>query len=96
MLSCYDKLILRGTIPEISYSQGMTKSRYEKEVKIFDYPKFAEPFKEAIRSNDERIAKEHDVEIEFIRKSGVSKESITSEKIEKRGDHPALSIISCT
>lgn len=77
-------------MPEISYSQGMTKYMYEKGIKIFDYPKFAEPFKEAIRANAERIAKEQGVEIEFIRKAGVRKESIISEKIEKRGDHPGI------
>ena len=85
VLSCYDRLILTGTIPEISYCQGMTRYMYQNEVRIFDYPKFAEPFKDAIRANAERIAKEHGVEIEFIRKAGVRKESVISEKIEKRG-----------
>lgn len=68
----------------------MTRYLYAKGVRIFDYPKFAEPFKETIRANAERIAKEHDVEIEFIRKSGVRKESIISDKIQKRGDHPGI------
>lgn len=64
---------------------------YEKGgTKIFDYPKFAEPFKETIRANAERIAKEHGVEIEFIRKAGIRKESIISEKIEKRGNHSGI------
>ena len=90
VLSCFDRLILSGTLPEISYSQGMTRYMYDNGIKIFDYPKFAEPFKEAIRANAERIAKEHGVEIEFIRKAGVRKESIISEKIEKRGNHPGI------
>jgi len=77
-------------MPEISYSQGMTKYMYEKGVKIFDYPKFAEPHKESIRANAERIAKEQGLEIEFIRKSGIRKESIISDKIAKRGDHPGI------
>jgi hypothetical protein len=90
VLSCYDRLILSGTIPEISYSQGMTGYMYQKGIKIFDYPKFAEPYKEAIRANAERIAKEQGVEIEFIRKTGVRKESIISDKINKKGDQPGL------
>lgn len=90
VLSCYDRLIISGTIPEISFSQGMTSYMYKKGVKIFDYPKFAEPFKEAIRANAEQIAEEHGVEIEFVRKSGVRKESIISDKIKKRGDHPGI------
>jgi len=90
VLSCYDRIIISGTMPEISYSQGMTNYMYQNNVRIFDYPKFAEPFKETIRSNAERIAKEHGVEIEFIRKSGIRKESIISGKIEKRGYHPGI------
>ena len=90
VLSCYDRLILTGTLPEISYAQGMTRYMYQNDIKIFDYPKFAEPFKDTIRANAELIAREHGVEIEFIRKAGVRKESIISEKIEKRGDYPGI------
>jgi predicted transcriptional regulator len=90
VLCCYDRLILTGTLPEISYAQGMTKYMYQNGIRIFDYPKFAEPFKDAIRANAERIAREHEVEIEFIRKAGVRKESVISDKIAKRGDHPGI------
>lgn len=82
VLSCYDRLILTGTIPEISFSQGMTTYMYQKGVKIFDYPKFAEPFKDQIRANAERIAKDQGLTIEFIRNSSIRKESIISEKIK--------------
>lgn len=77
-------------MPEISYSRGMTNYMYQNNIRIFDYPKFAEPFKETIRANAEQIAKEHGVEIEFIRKVSVRKESIISEKIEKRGNDPGI------
>jgi len=90
VLSCYDRLLISGTIPEISFSQGMTSYMYQKGVKIFDYPKFAEPFKDAIRTNAERIAQENGLTIEFIRKSNIRKESIIMEKIKERGDHPGL------
>jgi hypothetical protein len=71
ILSRYDRIIIIGTLPEISYSQGMTGYMYRHQERIFDYPKFAEPFKETIRANAERVAKENDLEIEFIRKSGI-------------------------
>ena len=89
-LSCFDRLIITGTLPEISYGGGMTSYLFQKEVKIFDYPKFAEPFKEFIRNNAETIAKENGLEIEFIRKSGVRKETIISKKIEQRGIQPGI------
>ena len=90
VLSCYDRLILSGTIPEISYGKGMTTYMFQKGVKIFNYPKFAEPFKDAIRANAERVAQEHGLTIDFIRKSGIRKESIISEKIKERGCHPGI------
>ena len=89
-LSCFDRLIITGTLLDISYSSGITSYLYQKGVKIFDYPKFAEPFKDSIRANAERIASENGVEIEFIRKSGVRKESIISKKLEQRGNHPGI------
>lgn len=68
---------------------------YQNEIWIFDYPKFTEPFKESIRVNAEPIAKEHGIEIEFIRKSGVRNESIISKKIAKQGAHPGIVHILC-
>lgn len=90
VLSSYDRLIISGTIPEICFSQGMTSYMYKKGLKIFDYPKFAEPFKGIIKANANRIAQENGISIEFMRKSGIRKESIISEKIEKRGNHPGI------
>ena len=49
VLSCYDRLILSGTLSGITDGAGMPNYVYQKEVKIFDYPKFAGPFKEVIR-----------------------------------------------
>jgi hypothetical protein len=68
----------------------MTSYLYQKGIKIFDYAKFAEPFREQVRVNAERIAKEEGLSIEFISKSGVRKESIISKKIDVRGNHPGI------
>ena len=88
--SCFDRLIIAGILPAISYGAGMTNYLFENKIKIFDYPKFAEPFKESIRANAERIFKEQGIEIEFIHKSGIRKEPIISKKIETRGNHPGI------
>lgn len=90
MLSCYDRLILTGTLPGLSYSQGMTSYLKNRNVRIFDYPRFAEPYRDIIRENAEFIAKQNDITIEFIRKSNVRKESIISKIIEQRGEHPGI------
>ena len=90
VLSCYDRIIITGTIPEISHHQGMTAYMYRKGIKIFDYPKFAELLTGKVRDNAERIAKENGLAIEFISKSGIRKESIIAEKIKERGGHPGI------
>lgn len=63
VLSCNDWLVYTTSISEISNCQGLTSYLYRNNVKIFDYTKFAEPFKEAIQANAERIVKEHNAEI---------------------------------
>ena len=90
VLSCYDRLIFTGTLMKISYAKGMTGYMYANGIRIFDYPKFAEPFKELIRSNAERIANENRIKIEFVRKSHIRKEDLVKAVLEKRGYHPGL------
>ena len=50
ILSCYDRLINTGSLPEISFAGGMTSYMYSQGEKIFDYPRFTEPFKNKIQS----------------------------------------------
>lgn len=90
ILGCFDRLILTGTLPQVCYSQGMTSYLYSQGVRIFDYPKFAEPFKELIRSNAEQVAKENNISIEFVKKSHVRKEDLVKNVLDKRGRHSGL------
>ena len=49
---------------------------YANQIRTFDYPKWAEPLRDAIRENMERIAAENGIEIEFVR----SKKSFRKEQ----------------
>ena len=89
-ISCFDRLIITGTIPQICYSQGMTSYLYSHDIRIFDYAKFAEPFKDKIRANAEQIAQENDIEIEFVRKSNIRKEDLVKKVLDKRGYHTGV------
>ncbi len=89
-LSCLDRIIITGTLPQVCYSQGMTSYLYSKGVRVFDYPKFAEPFKEELRTNAEKTAKDNGVEIEFVAKSHIRKEDLVKKVLDKRGTHPGL------
>lgn len=90
VLSCFDRIIITGTLPVLSNNWSMTRYLFSKEVRIFDYPKFAEPYKNQLRDNAENLAKENNIQIEFIRKSNTRKESIISAILEKRGLQPGL------
>lgn len=53
--------------PRICFANRMTSYLNERRVRIFDYPRFAEPYQNEVRENAERLAAEADLEIEFIR-----------------------------
>ena len=90
ILHCYDRIVIQGTIPGICYAQGMTSYLNFKNIRIFDYPKFAEPYKNEIRNNAEKIAKVNGLKIDFLRKRHIRKESIIKKILDQRGDHPGL------
>ena len=90
-LSCYDRIILRGTIPGWCFAEGMTSFLYAKEIRIFDYPEWARSLREEIRQNTERLATENGMQVEFIRKiKDFRKEDRIQAILKKRGSHPGL------
>ena len=90
VLNCLDRVILTGTLPQVCHSQGMTSYLYSKGVRIFDYPKFAEPFKNELRANAEQLAQDNGIEIEFVAKSHIRKEDLAKKVLDKRGTHTGL------
>jgi len=56
----------------------MTSFLFERKIRIFDYPKFAEPFRNRIRENAEKVATGAGIEIEFIRKRNFLQKTIYS------------------
>jgi hypothetical protein len=75
VLSCYDRVIVTGSLSPLCYAQGMTKYLYVHGIRIFDYAQFAKPLSEQIRANAEEIARTHGLEIEFIRKKNFRQEA---------------------
>ena len=92
VLSCFDRVVITGTVPGICHADGMAAHLRSLGVRLFDYTtKFAEPLRDALRDNAERIAKENGLEIEFIRSKGAfRKEARIQQILAKRGDHPGL------
>jgi len=90
VLSCYDRVVITGTIPGLCYAEGMTSFLYQQNIRIFDYTKWAEPLQKEIRTNAEKLAFENNLKIEFIRRKNFRKEDRIQEILEKRGNQPGL------
>src|SRR3984893_8589661 len=49
VLSCYDRVVVTGTLPTVCYAAGMTKFLYAIGIRIFDYPQFASTLRDRVR-----------------------------------------------
>jgi hypothetical protein len=90
ILSCYDRIVITGTIPGACYAAGMTTFLHMHQIRIFDYTRFAEPLRERIRSKAQLLAVESGVTIEHVSKSHIRKEDLVAAVLKERGDHPGL------
>jgi len=90
-LSCYDRIVIMGTMTGLNYPEGMAAYLYSHGIRLFDYPRFAEPLRDELRANAETLARDNGLEIEFLRSKGAfRKEDHIRQIIDKRGDHPGL------
>lgn len=91
VITCYDRILIQGNIPQWSYPKGMAMYLTGKGIRLFDYKEqFCKPLTQEIRENAERTAKENGIEIEYIRKVGAFRkddriEAIIREKGTKQG-----------
>jgi hypothetical protein len=90
VLSCYDRILIQGILPGLCYADGMTGYLKARQIRVFDYAQFAQPLRDALRENAERLAAEHGLELLFIRKKNFRKEDRVKEILEQRGHHPGL------
>jgi hypothetical protein len=90
VLNCYDRIVLTGSLHPFCYAQGMTHYLFEHQIRIFDYAKFAEPLSGQICENAKRLAQEHGLEIEYIRKKNFRKEDRIQAILKTRGTQPGL------
>src|ERR1700730_3247473 len=64
VLSCYDRILVFGTLPTLCFAEGMTSYLYAHQIRISDYPRFAEPYRNQLRENGEQLATENGIAIE--------------------------------
>lgn len=90
VISCFDRVVITGTLPEICHAGAMTALLNTQRIRIFDYARWAEPFREELREHAERLAEENDLEIEFIQRKDFRKEERVRGIVAQRGEQPGL------
>ena len=90
VLSCYDRIVITGSLYPFCYAQGLTSYLYQQGIRIFDYVKFAEPLRERLRENAETMAQANGIKIEFVRKKDFRKETRIQQILKERGQQPGL------
>ena len=90
VLSCYDRILITGTLPGACYADGMTSFLYSRGVRIFDYAQFAEPLRDRVRARALEVCAGAGLEIEHVSKSHIRKEELVQQVLAKRGDAPGL------
>ena len=58
ILSCYDRIVITGTLPGICYADGMTRYLNANGIRIFDYPQFAMKLRDRVRERAASLAVE--------------------------------------
>ena len=72
VVSCYDRLVITGTLPVVCYAAGMTGYLAANGIRIFDYPQFAMTLRDRVRDRAALLAAEAGVSIEHIAKPHIT------------------------
>ena len=90
VLSCYDRIVITGTLPGACFADDMTSFLRSRGIRVFDYPQFALPLRERIRENAQALAAKHGAAIEHIAKAHLRKEEVVAKVLAARGAAPGL------
>jgi hypothetical protein len=83
-IGCYDRVVIMGTLTGLCYPQGMTCYINHHKVRIFDYPKFAQRYRDLIRDNAEHLARANGIKICYIRSPTIKTGDLVKAELIKR------------
>ncbi len=83
-IGCYDRVVIMGTLAGLCYPQGMTCYINHHKVRIFDYPKFAQHYRDLIRDNAEHLARANGIKICYIRSPTIKTGDLVKAELIKR------------
>src|ERR1700676_1872136 len=88
VLSCYDRVVVTGTLPTVCYAAGMTKFLYAIGGRIFDYPQFASTLRDRVRERATSLAAQAGITMDSTSKSPIRKETVGAEVLKRVGERP--------
>jgi hypothetical protein len=53
VLSCFDRVVITGTLPDICHPRAMAGFLEYRKIRLFDFPRWAEPLRAELRENAE-------------------------------------------
>ena len=90
VLSCYDRVVITGTLPGVCQGEVDTRFLHANGVRIFDYPQFAMTLQDRVRDRAASHSQQAGVTIEHIGKAHIREEDVVARVLEQRGDRPGL------
>src|ERR1700674_592836 len=90
VLSCFDRILITGTLPGACYAAGMTSFLNANGIRIFDYARFAEPLRERIRVRVQEVCVAAGIEIEHVNKSHIRKKDLVTRLVQALRNAPGL------
>lgn len=90
VLSCFDRIVGMGTLPDICHSEAMTRFLNARGIRIFDFTKWAQELAEAIRKDVEALAQTAGLKVEYIARKGLRKEDRVKQILAQRGQAPGV------
>jgi hypothetical protein len=91
VLSCYDRVVLRGTLAGAGHAKGMTVFLKSEGTMIFKFAETMKPVTDALKADVQRLAIENGTPVEYIeRPRSFRKEDRIAELLKTRGDAPGL------
>ena len=91
VVSCFDRVVITGSLPDICHAKALAGYLSYHDIRLFDFPRWAEKLRDELRSHAEKIAADAGLDIEFIRSyKAFRKEQRIKDILVERGDHPGL------
>lgn len=98
LLNCFDRIVLTGNLLQYCRSQGMEGYLRDNNIRCFDFQNMlGKPLAAMLKKHAHTLAEGAGIEVEYLEKSDIRKESHVQNILDKRGGQPGLvCILSCT